>query len=107
MELGCYPSSLPRAGAAPWGIGVQLLGEQLVLSASDLNNFQAQVWFDRETVDPRLRAEALQILDSVDPSVAKPEELRSLGRSKADPMDRTRQPIFSASSMMIPSGPRT
>lgn len=30
--------------------------------------FQAQVWFDRKTVDPRFRSEALQILDSFHPS---------------------------------------
>lgn len=29
--------------------------------------FQAQVWFNRKTVEPRLRAEALQILDSFHP----------------------------------------
>lgn len=30
--------------------------------------FQAQVWFNRKTVAPRLRAEALQILDSLRPT---------------------------------------
>ncbi len=30
--------------------------------------FQAQVWLDRKTVDPRFRSEALQILDSFHPS---------------------------------------
>lgn len=37
--------------------------------------FQAQVWFNRKTVDPRFRAEALQILDGFHPlarSVASP-----------------------------------